>query len=200
MKIAKELLRRRVLTQQKNGQNDLMNAVGQATFLYSYGKLPTIDDLRFKKNYLDFVTNDDSGQSIRVITTKDGWDYRIWSNTLDVDIYVFARWNKNEEECVLEGWMPRLDVEEAAFDWWEIDGEKVSYYHSVDEQAFIPMPAEQNFVVPCAHADMVATWDAQFTGWRCLLCDRILYDIPSRDRIGAYLGESRARTGDQTAS
>lgn len=183
--IARELLRRRVLTQQKNGQNDLMNALAQATLLDRYDRLPTIDDLKFNRDYLEFVTHDNAERGVRVVVVKGDWSHRVWSNSLDCDVVVFSRFDDKENTVELEGWMPRLEVEEAPFEWWEKDGKRVSYFHSVDNGAFIPMPEEFDFSEPCDHESTLSLsyWDVRFGGWRCLKCDRIVYETSAVTRV-----------------
>lgn len=79
-------------------------------------------------------------------------------------------------------------------EWWEIDGKRVSYFHTVDRAAFIDMPSSFSFSDSCVlHDPPAGFWDVRLRGWRCVACDRILYDMNATDRLEALYGyESKA--------
>ena len=198
--LAQELLRRRILTQQKDGKNDVQNAVCQTTLLAMYGRQPTIDDLTFSKDYLDFITEDELGFKVRVVSAKEGEDWRVWSNQLDgVDRICFARYYPEDKAAFVFGWMNRVDVEETPVNWFERDGKRVSYWHSIDESKLNPMGDEFKLEDSCSHGK-ADVWDAESGGWRCLICDRIHFDTKAQETFAHYGKLNIPRASSQTAA
>ena len=183
--LAQELLRRRILTQQKDGKNDVMNAVCQTTLLAMYDREPTIDDLKFSRDYLDFITEDELGFKVRVVSAKEGQDWKVWSNQLDgVDRICFARYYDEDKAAHVFGWMNRVDVEDLPVNWFERDGKRVSYWHSVDDSKLTLMPDVFKLENGCDHP--LNTWNQESEGWRCLICDRINFDQDAQKVLNSY--------------
>ena len=209
VELAQELLRRRVLTGQANGENDMMNAISQTTLLALYGRQPTIDDLKFNKNYLDFITKDEMGQTVRVIATNDDRPFYVWSNQLDVDCYVFLRYYATDKSAIPYGWIPRLDLEDTPITWWEKNGKKISYYHTIANiegfsyeaiasAGLLPMPDTFHLVGPvCDHS--ATAWNGSVEGWSCLKCDRMLYDSTALEILRDY-GKCNIGRGSEVAA
>ncbi len=171
--LAQELLRRRTLTQQKNGHNDLMNAICQTTVLARYGKQPSVDDLKFNKDYLDFITKDNNGRTIRIISAKESENFKVWANQLDVDRLIFVEFSSKHKQANPVGWMVRKDVEELPVCWFERDGKKISYYHMIDKNSLNSLNDEFNFPDSCTHP--VAIW-IEKQKWSCLKCDKMVFE------------------------
>lgn len=176
-----EIVRRRILTKQAG--NDFRNTFADVFFLDSYGRTPTLDDIRKgNSRALAFITEDESGRTIRTVASPKS-PYRVYARWLDVDVYVFVRIPTLENASVV-GWLPSEEVEQAPVKWFENDeGERVDYCHEIDVPFMIHMPEQFDFDANCQHRGV---WDYRHDGWECFLCERYVYDQDSIDLFARY--------------
>lgn len=167
-----EILRRKILT--KEAGNDYRNTFVDVSFLDSYGRAPTLDDLRSgNSRAMAFITEDDSGNTIRTVPSHKS-PFRVYARWLDVDVYVFVR-APNLKDVQIKGWLTKQQVEQAPIHWFEDDeGKRTDYCHEVDRVFMAAMPEEFNFVEQCDHSR--AVWDYTHEGWECFICGRLVYD------------------------
>jgi hypothetical protein len=172
LQTTQEVLRRRILT--KEAPNDLRNTYADVYFLDTYGRAPTLDDLKQgNSRALAFITEDDSGRKVRTVPGNRP-PYNVYARWLGVDVYVFVHIPKISNVQIL-GWLPAEQVEQAPVRWFEDDeGVRNDYAHEVPPEAMYAMPETFDFEQKCLHG--VGIWHDTFHAWECFICGRLYYE------------------------
>jgi len=190
LELARELLRRRLISQTEQHERDVKAAFAEVSFLARYGRVPSIDDIMADGKRLSFIPTDDEGRTLRVVLANK-FPIRVYARWLDVDAFIFARCT-SINNCELLGWLPVEQVEEAPIEWFEKDGKRSDYCHNiVGPECLVPLPETFSFVEECQH-DGNAIWSYATLGWECVGCGRHGIDSGERERIAridSQLGE-----------
>jgi len=191
MDTARELSRRRIISNRQDVDRDIRSAYVEVLFLSQFGRQPRMEDLKRDKYRYDFMPTDDAGRSIRIIMRQE-FPLRVYQRFLDADVYVFAKLHRLLDMSEVLGWLPRDEVVQAPrLDFPAQDRREPDYCHEVGAGHYAALPKVFNFTESCPHIGQL--WDYTTESWECFGCGRRIYSKWDREHIAAQSATSWKR-------